>query len=167
MNSSDSKEVVNLWFYLLLGSFFVLAVGIGFVLFKKSKARIRQMDINYANEDSDNKTKEKPTVSESTKNPKSLGSVSRKQTREGADNRRADSQPDPQIILSINSYLAYERYEDAIRESKSALEKFPKSVELHILLLKIFKDCPSDNLTNSKNIFERTLNLPSSPNLHL
>ena len=33
--------------------------------------------------------------------------------------------------------------------------------------LKIFKDCPSDNLTNSKNIFERTLNLPSSPNLHL
>ena len=29
--------------------------------------------------------------------------------------------------------------------------------------LKIFKDCPSDKLNVSKSIFERTLNLPSSP----
>ena len=33
--------------------------------------------------------------------------------------------------------------------------------------LKIFRNCPSDNLTNSKSIFDRTLNLPSSPSLSL
>ena len=31
--------------------------------------------------------------------------------------------------------------------------------------LKIFNDCPSDKLDVSKSIFERTLNLPSSPAL--
>ena len=31
--------------------------------------------------------------------------------------------------------------------------------------LKIFNDCPSDKLDVSKTIFERTLNLPSSPAL--
>ena len=146
LNSSDSKKVVNYWFYLLLGSFFALAVGIGFILFKKSKARIRQMDISFANEDSDNKTKEKTMVSESTKNLELKASVSRKRKSVSAKNLSVDSDPDPQIILSINSYLAYERYEDAIRECKSALEKFPNSVELHILLLKIFKDnCEAQN----------------------
>ena len=34
-------------------------------------------------------------------------------------------------------------------------------------LLNIYKKCPSDNLNNSKNIFERTLNLPSSPSIYL
>lgn len=146
LNSSDSKTVVNFWFYLLLGSFFALAVGIGFVLFKKSKARIRQMDISFANEDSDNKAKETIIVSGSTQNPDLQASVNTLQNSVGADNRSVDSEPDPQIILSINSYLAYERYEDAIRESKSALDKFPYSVELHILLLKIFKDsCDAQN----------------------
>ena len=145
-NSLDSNNVVNFWFYLLLGSFFALAVGIGFILFKKSKARIRQMDISFANEDSDNKTKEKTMVSEGAKNPELQFSVSRKQNSVSVENRSVDSEPDSQIILSINSYLAYERYEDAIRESKSALEKFPNSVELHILLLKIFKDsCEAQN----------------------
>ena len=38
-NSLDSNNVVNFWFYLLLGSFFALAVGIGFILFKKSKGQ--------------------------------------------------------------------------------------------------------------------------------
>ena len=145
-NSLDSNNVVNFWFYLLLGSFFALAVGIGFILFKKSKVRIRQMDISFANEDSDNKTLEKTMVSEGAKNPELQFSASRKQNSVSAENRSVDSEPDSQIILSINSYLAYERYEDAIRECKSALEKFPKSVELHILLLKIFKDsCEAQN----------------------
>jgi len=33
--------------------------------------------------------------------------------------------------------------------------------------LQIFKNCPSDKLENSKNIFERSINLPSSPDLSL
>ena len=106
----------------ILGSFFALAVGIGFILFKKSKARIRQMDISFANEDSDNKTKEKAMVSEGAKNPELQFSASRKQNSVSAENRSVDSEPDSQIILSINSYLAYERYEDAIREQKCAGE---------------------------------------------
>ena len=40
LNSSDSKKVVNYWFYLLLGSFFALAVGIGFILFKRARPEL-------------------------------------------------------------------------------------------------------------------------------
>ena len=33
--------------------------------------------------------------------------------------------------------------------------------------LKIFKDCPSDNMENSMNFFNKSVNLPSSPILNL
>ena len=146
LNSSDSKKGVNLWFYTFLSSFFILAIGIGFVLFKKSKARIRQMYINFANEDSKNNHEERATVSESVKNSDLPVTENKKQAESGRDSPTSECEPDSQIVLSINSYLAYERYEDAIRECRSALEKFPKSVELNILMLKIFKE--SDETQN-------------------
>ena len=33
--------------------------------------------------------------------------------------------------------------------------------------LKVFKNCPSDKINNSLDVFNRTINLPSSPSLSL
>ena len=146
VNPSDSKKEFNLWFYIFLSSFFILAIGIGFVLFKKSKARIRQMDINFANENSNKNREERTAAPEGVKNSDSAVTEDKKQDDSDRDSPTSEREPDSQIALSINSYLAYERYEDAIRECRSALDRFPKSVELNILMLKIFKE--SDDFKN-------------------
>jgi len=150
LNSSNTKNGFSLWFYMILGSFFVIAVCIGFILFKKNKARIRQMDISLANEDNKNNYKEKTAVPESVENSDLPVIVNKKQDGSGGDNPSTDREPDSQIVLSINSYLAYERYVDAIRECRNALEKFPKSVELNILMLKIFKESGETQNFNSQ-----------------
>ena len=67
-----------------------------------------------------------------------------------------DSKLSAQLVLSINSYLAYERYDDALRECKSGLEKLPNSIELNVLFLKILKECGKTQIFKQECLRLRT-----------
>lgn len=134
------SEGFDLWFYLILLSFFTLAGAIGFALAKKSKERIRQMDTGFLNQNDVINTNPRAEISKDIKKTNSLTFKENEQTNLSDPIILTKSKPSEQLILSINSYLAYERYETALRECKIGLKEFPYSVELSILLLKILKE---------------------------
>ena len=153
--SKTSSDGSDFWFYLVILIIFSLAAVVGFALSRRSKDRIMRIDPTLQSQGKEVKDSVNTVMSEPQKH---VDSSALKGNEEINSNKIGlpDSKLSAQLVLSINSYLAYERYDDALRECKSGLEKLPNSIELNVLFLKILKECGKTQIFKQECLRLRT-----------